>query len=90
MAEHSVWRPFRLSDSNAHARLEALASNKSGFDMRDAFAKNPDRVAQLSRTLEGLFVDMSKQKWDLQVLESLLDLAKRRTWKGRLATCLAV
>jgi len=82
MAEHSVWRPFRLSDSSAQARLEALAENKSGFDMRTAFAKNPDRVAQLSRSLDGLFVDMSKQKWDLEVLESLLDLAKEADMEG--------
>ena len=82
MAEHSVWRPFRLSDSSAQARLEALAANKSGFDMRTAFAKNPDRVAQLSRSLDGLFVDMSKQKWDLQVLEGLLDLAREADIEG--------
>ena len=53
--------------------------------MRTAFAKNPDRVAQLSRTLEGLFVDMSKQKWDVEVLESLLDLAKEADLEGAIA-----
>ena len=50
--------------------------------MRRAFADNPDRVEQLSRTLDGMFVDMSKQKWDLQVLESLLDLAREADMEG--------
>ena len=85
MAEHSVWRPFRLSEAQAQARLEALAANRSGFDMRKAFADNPDRVEQLSRTLDGLFVDMSKQKWDVEVLEGLLDLANEADLKGAIA-----
>lgn len=85
MAEHSVWRPFRLSDSRAQVRLEALAAKRSGFDMRTAFANNPERVAQLSRTLNGLFVDMSKQKWDVEVLEALLELAKEADLEGAIA-----
>ena len=85
MAEHSVWRPFRLSEAQAQARLEALAANRSGFDMRKAFADNPYRVEQLSRTLDGLFVDMSKQKWDVEVLEGLLDLANEADLKGAIA-----
>ena len=85
MAGHSAWRPFRLSDSQAQARLEALAAKHSGFDMRRAFADNPDWVEQLSRTLDGMFVDMSKQKWDDEVLEGLLELARDADLKGAIA-----
>ena len=85
MAGHSAWRPFRLSESQAQARLEALAAKHSGFDMRRAFADNPDRVEQLSRTLDGMFVDMSKQKWDDEVLEGLLELARDADLKGAIA-----
>ena len=53
--------------------------------MRTAFANNPERVAQLSRTLNGLFVDMSKQKWDVEVLEALLELAKEADLEGAIA-----
>ena len=43
--------------------------------MRTAFENNPHRVAELSKEFEGLFVDMSKQRWDKEVFDALQDLA---------------
>ena len=53
--------------------------------MRTAFAANVDRVAQLSWSLDGVFVDMSKQKWDAEVLEGLLDLAREADVAGAIS-----
>ena len=85
MAEHLAWRPFRLSESHAQRRLEALAASRCDFDMRTAFDGNVDRVEQLSWSLDGVFVDMSKQKWDAEVLEGLLDLAREADVAGAIS-----
>ena len=48
MTSGQAWRPFRLSDSEAQKRLEALALEKRDMDVRDAFAQDASRVETLS------------------------------------------
>ena len=67
MTNGQAWRPFRLSDSGAQKRLEVLASEKRDMDVRDAFAQDASRVETLSWDLEGLHIDVSKQRWDEEV-----------------------
>ena len=60
----------------------ALGKIKGGMDMRKAFENNPHRVAELSWEFDGLFVDMSKQRWDKEVLDALKDLAREANLQG--------
>ena len=85
MPSNSSWRPFRLSESRAHERLMALGETKGAMDMRTAFENNPHRVAELSKEFEGLFVDMSKQRWDKEVFDALQDLAQEADLAGAIA-----
>lgn len=47
-----------------------------GFDLRDAFAMQPDRFEALSLRAPHLLVDLSKNLWDNVVLTRLLALAR--------------
>ena len=47
-----------------------------GFDLRDAFAAQPDRFGALSLRAPHLLVDLSKNLWDSVVLTRLLALAR--------------
>ena len=76
MTNGQPWRPFRLSESEAQKRLEALASAKQNMDVRDAFAQDATRVETLSWDLDGLHVDASKQRWDAEVKEALSPWAR--------------
>ncbi|MDG1674661.1 MAG: hypothetical protein P8H88_04365, partial [Flavobacteriales bacterium] len=82
MSERRVWRPFRLSDSPAQRDLEVLASAKKSMDVRKAFQSNPHRVQELSFELEGLYVDMSKQRLDTETQKALLALAEEADVQG--------
>lgn len=82
MSERRVWRPFRLSDSPAQRDLEVLASAKKSMDVRKAFQSNPHRVQELSFELEGLYVDMSKQRLDTETQKALLALAEEAEVQG--------
>ena len=55
--------------------------------MRTAFENNPHRVAELSKEIRGLFVDMSKQRWDKEVFDALRIWHRKPTWRGPLPIC---
>ena len=85
MTNGQAWRPFRLSDSEAQKRLEALALAKRDMDVRDAFAHDASRVETLSWDLEGLHVDASKQRWDAEVKDALVALGEEADLSGAIA-----
>ena len=82
MTNGQAWRPFRLSESEAQKRLEALALEKRDMDVRDAFAQDASRVRSLSWNLEGLHIDASKQRWDVEVKNALVALAEEADVSG--------
>lgn len=67
---------FKLTNSSAHAKLRALASEHAHVHMRDLFASETDRVNRLCFSLEGLYADFSKHRIDERVMNALLDLAR--------------
>jgi glucose-6-phosphate isomerase len=75
MPEVHPWRPFRLADSEAQKRLEQLASTKKKVDVREAFSSDPTRLESLTEELPGLYLDLSKQRWDSEVKNALIALA---------------
>lgn len=76
------WRTFELDKSASHQALVTLAERKASLDVREAFAANPGRAEALTMGLDGLLVDMSKQRWDEEVVEGLLALAEEADVKG--------
>ena len=85
MMDRQPWRPFRLSESRAHAHLDALAANKSDLDVRASFQSDPARLSSLTWDLDGLHIDASKQRWDKEVLDALLDLAGEADVSGAIS-----
>ena len=54
--------------------------------LRDCFSENPQRFSRLSFQLDGLLVDFSKQRVDLETLDLLLALARDSgldAWRDR-------
>ena len=47
-----------------------------GFDLREAFARDPGRFAALSLQAPEVFADLSKNRLDLATLRFLFDLAR--------------
>lgn len=89
MAQASGWRPFRLSESAAQAKLEALAASKRSMDVRRELSEDASRVDAFSLTLPGLHVDMSKQRWDVEVQQALLELASEADLRGAISDLFA-
>jgi glucose-6-phosphate isomerase len=82
MPEVQPWRPFRLADSEAQKRIEALASAKREMNVREAFEKDASRLESLTEELPGLYLDMSKQRWDAEVKQALIALAEEADMSG--------
>ena len=85
MSDTQAWRPFRLSESSAHAALQRLAAKKKDLDVRAEFDADDRRLSTFTHELEGLYVDMSKQRWDKEVLDGLQALAVEADLKGAVA-----
>ena len=64
-----------MDQSKAEADLQKLGEAKAGFDVRDALSQDGDRLKTLSWELPGLYLDTSKQRWDSEVVEAVLQLA---------------
>ena len=64
-----------MDQSKAEADLQKLGEAKAGYDVRDALSQDGDRLKTLSWELPGLYLDTSKQRWDSEVVEALLQLA---------------
>ncbi len=68
--------PVRCDRTAAWAALQGhYQAHGRDFDLREAFARNPGRVASLSRQAPEVFADLSKNLLDAATLKFLLDLA---------------
>jgi glucose-6-phosphate isomerase len=74
--------PVDPAGTGAWARLAELARTRA-WDLRAAFAADPDRVDRLTVTAGDLHVDMSKNLVDDEVLTALLALADEVGLPGR-------
>ncbi len=83
---NTLCTPTDFSDWQALSQLAPHYLN--GFDLRDALS-HPGRFEALSLRAPHVFADLSKQLWDEQVLQHLLDLAKARGLPGRRTALLA-
>jgi glucose-6-phosphate isomerase len=77
-------------------RTEAWAALKGhfeahgrGFDLREAFARDPARFASLSLEAPEVFADLSKNRLDVATLHFLLDLARECRLEARRDAMLA-
>lgn len=62
---------------SAWKKLESLSTSFQDQNLKQLFASNDQRVAELSFEFEDLWLDTSKNHWDRQVLGSLVDLANQ-------------
>ena len=82
MTNGQAWRPFRLSDSEAQKRLEALALAKRDMDA-DAFAHDASRVETLSGFEDC--TSMRPSKGGMEVKDALLALGEEADLSGAIA-----
>ncbi|MGI3786018.1 MAG: glucose-6-phosphate isomerase, partial [Janthinobacterium lividum] len=66
--------PVDATTTSAWTRLEELRQAYEP-DLRSAFAQDPDRAARFTRTAADLYVDLSKNLVDDDILAALVDLA---------------
>ncbi len=59
------------------------------FDIRDAFAADPDRAARLTIEAPEVLADLSKNRWDVATRRFLLDLARECRIEARRDALLA-
>lgn len=83
----AAW-PAPVTESPAWAGLAALAARRfvagpDRFDLRTAFAQDPQRAQRLSFEAPGVFADLSKNRIDAEVLRGLLALARERQVEAR-------
>ena len=73
-------------DNPAWAALTRHRDAVLNRHLRDCFSENPQRFSRLSFQLDGLLVDFSKQRVDLETLDLLLALARDSgldAWRDR-------
>ena len=68
---------MRCDQTSAWAALQAHARAQQGFDLRQAFAGDPGRVAALSQAAPGLWADLSKNHTSAATEALLLQLAEQ-------------
>jgi glucose-6-phosphate isomerase len=68
--------PVDATTTAAWARLTELRAAYEP-DLRGAFAQDPDRAARFTRTAADLYVDLSKNLVDDEILAALVDLAEQ-------------
>ena len=67
-----------LTSTPAYRALAAHADDARQWQMRDLFARDPQRFERLSCEAAGLFLDYSKNRLDGRTLEALKALARER------------
>ncbi|MFC3108199.1 glucose-6-phosphate isomerase [Undibacterium arcticum] len=67
-----------LSNSAAYQALQDHTIEAEHWQMRELFAKNPDRFSRFSLTAAGLFLDYSKNRVDQNTMQLLCELARER------------
>ncbi len=68
---------MRCDQTPAWQALQAHAAGFKGFDLREAFARDPGRAAGLSQEAPGVFADLSKNHTDSATEALLLQLAEQ-------------
>jgi len=68
---------MRGDQTAAWQNLADLAKTFSAFDLRDAFASEPQRASHFSQDAPGVFADLSKNHWDARIEAQLLTLAEQ-------------
>lgn len=66
-----------LQDSPEWQRLQAHQQRLAGINLRQHFARDPQRAEHMQLEAAGVFLDYSKQCIDAQVMKDLLALAER-------------
>ena len=68
---------MRCDQTPAWKALTAHAAQAAGFDLRTAFAQDPERVSALSQTAPHVFADLSKNHTDAATEGLLIELARQ-------------
>ena len=68
---------MRCDQTPAWQALQAHAATFKGFDLREAFSRDPQRAASLSQEAPQLFADLSKNHTDAATEGLLLQLAEQ-------------
>ena len=65
-----------VSTSEAWQRLQAQGARLAASHLRDLFAADPQRVERLSADFDGLHLDYSKQRVNVEAMDGLVALAE--------------
>jgi glucose-6-phosphate isomerase len=68
---------MRCDQTPAWKALTTHAAQATGFDLRTAFAQDPERVSALSQTAPHVFADLSKNHTDAATEALLIELARQ-------------
>jgi glucose-6-phosphate isomerase len=68
---------MRCDQTPAWKALTTHAAQATGFDLRTAFAQDPERVSALSQTAPHVFADLSKNHTDAATEGLLIELARQ-------------
>lgn len=77
-----------MESITASEEWQQLAELRRGWRDRrisDAFRDDPSRASELSAEAAGVFLDLSRQRMDREVLDALFALADARDFRGALA-----
>jgi hypothetical protein len=80
---------MNITSSAAWKALEAHRQSLSPVHLRQLFASDPDRVAALSLSFDGILYDFSKQRMDSATLPLLVELTKEVGLPNRRHECSA-
>ena len=79
-------KPFHLSASEAHQRLQELAKVDGQRAVTEFFSEDPNRFHSMHAETAGLLMDWSKQRISKSTMKALHELASEADWqKGRKA-----
>ncbi len=73
----------------AWSAFDVAAARDADARIVDQFAADPDRMKRMTVEAAGLYLDLSKQSWTREGLETCLDLARAADVEGRRAALFA-
>lgn len=73
---------MNASESPQWKRLEQLAASQRNKHLKDEFSEDPHRFDKFAFKSNGLLLDLSKQPFNKEILDTLLDLANSRDMQG--------
>ena len=72
-----------ITETDAWARLAGLRDGLAVTTLAEMFARDPGRAAGLSWEIDGLWLDLSRQRLTAEVLAALADLAEAAGLAGK-------